>query len=414
MSTDASPPPQCVMFITTSSPMSNEEPFVQDEITELVRQGHRVIIVPMRQRHRVPNAAAIAHGLAPHVRSARLLDLRVLIGAAVTILRQPVSCGRALVEVIRTSGGRRNLITNLTSFPKALWTAGIARRARVAHVHAYWLAHAATAAMIVGRLNHVPWSGTGYRWDIDAASCFQPKFCSAAFLRCADEFGETLLRAANERYGTSVPIHLVRTGVEVPDRSEWDSVPVDTTTICCAGAFVEKKGQALLIRALAALRTAGDSARLDLFGEGRCEPELRELTRANDLTDLVTFRGTVPLDELRRVLRRRPILVLPSIITADGQQEGIPVVLVEAMANGAPLISTTTGSIADLVVPGTGLLVDPGDVASLAEALHSSIADAAASDARARRAYDRVRSEFSLGATSAALWRHICEAPVHA
>jgi colanic acid/amylovoran biosynthesis glycosyltransferase len=114
------------------------------------------------------------------------------------------------------------------------------------------------------------------------------------------------------------------------------------------------------------------------------------------------FHGGVPLAELQAFLREhRPTCVLPSIVAADGQVEGIPVTLVEAMANGAPVVSTRSGSIETLVVPGTGTLVDPGDEAALAAALLDVIAAPEAAHTRCLAAADRLLGEFDLEHTAA-------------
>ena len=107
------------------------------------------------------------------------------------------------------------------------------------------------------------------------------------------------------------------------------------------------------------------------------------------------MHGVAPLDGTRAFLReRRPIVVLPSIRADDGQEEGIPVVLIEAMANGCPVVSTRTGAIPDLVIDGCGWLVADRDPEALTRAL-TVVADDPAHTARiVNAAVRRVAGDF--------------------
>lgn len=391
-----------VLFVSGGAPHGNEEAFAQAEVTELLRAGHGVLIVPYRRRSRQPNRDALDSGLAARTIAEPLLGPRVVAGALAELATHPRSLARQLWRVVTGSRGRRNLAVNVLALPKAAWIARLVRRHEVTHLHAYWLSHTATAAMVASALTGVPYSASGYRWDIDVDNLLDLKFASSSFLRCADEVGQAGLLA----HPAAVPskVELVRTGVTL---APWDveGRPCDVRTWCCPGAFVEKKAQHLIVDALAALRPAVPGLSLELFGDGPLGPALREQVDALGLGDVVTFHGHVPLTELQRFLvERRPVCILPSIRTASGEMEGIPVSLVEAMAAGAPVVSTPTGSIEHLVRPGTGVLVEPGSADALARALRSLADDPAGTEAMAARARARVAEEFDLAVTSARLW----------
>ncbi|MBI4934932.1 MAG: glycosyltransferase family 4 protein [Actinobacteria bacterium] len=403
MTTNA-PEPAPTVFITASVPMSvSEEAFVQDELEAMRALGHPMVVVPIRRHCRSANAAAVSSGLASVTLGEQLLSLRVIAGALLTLARSPIAVTRALWALLLRSGGRRNLLNNLASTPKALWVAREVRRRRATHVHSYWLGHTATVAWIAHKVTGVPWSGTGYRWDIDAENLFAEKLPTAAFVRCADELGHARLRVALLAHGSKSPLVLIRTGVQMPAPPDWVSLPVSATVVCCVGAFVPKKAQDLLVRAFAPLRAEFSGAELHLFGEGDCEPIIRGEVERLGLGEAVVFHGTVPLDELRSFLSGRPVTVLPSIVTTDGQQEGIPVTLIEAMAHGSPVVSTRTGSIPSLVTDGAGVLLEPGNVADITTALIAFARDPSAADQLARTAYRRVQEEFDLSVTAATL-----------
>jgi colanic acid/amylovoran biosynthesis glycosyltransferase len=392
-----------LLFVTASAPMTDsEEAFVQDELTEMLRRGEHLWVVPMRRHLPHANVAASNSGLSKRTIGHRLLEPVVIGGALLQFMRRPVAAVRVLCRVVVQAGGARNAATNLMSFPKALWLARLVRRKGISHIHSYWLAHTTTAAMVAGELAGCTWSASGFRWDIDANNCLSEKLRRACFIRVADEFGLRLIAARASDDGIEIPIELIRTGVAIP-AADFTTRPL-VREICCAGAFVEKKAQRIVVDAFASVYPTHSSARLHFFGDGELRHRVEQQVADLQLGHVVEFHGTVPLHELREYLQTRPITVLPSIVTAGGEQEGIAVVLIEAMANGSPVISTDTGAIAHLIAEGCGTLVVPGSASSLATAMSAALEqDAALADVQCVKAYERVMSEFSVTATAASL-----------
>jgi glycosyltransferase involved in cell wall biosynthesis len=402
-----------IAFVTSSVPFSTgEEVFVQDELAAMLSVHPDLVVVPAVLRRAEPNDASRASGLAERTIAVGLMSAPVLRGALQTLVRRPIRCvtivGRALVR----SGSLRNLAVNAASVPKALWLAGQLERVGVAHVHAYWLSHTATIAMIASDLAGITWSASGFRWDVAAANALGPKLSSARFVRVADSLAASELDVARPKVPGACPVELIRTGVAVPAVDLGASAPpVSTTVLCCPGAFVPKKGHLVLLRAIATLVVRHPELHLHLFGDGPLRAEITQSIADLGLGGHVTMHGTVPLDELRRFLADvRPVCVLPSIRAADGQVEGIPVSLVEAMALGSPVISTRSGSIAELVVAGTGLLVEPGDAGDLARAVERLVDDGRLAAELAAAAHARVMDEFEIARTSTVLVRRCLDA----
>ncbi|MGO4257752.1 glycosyltransferase [Marmoricola sp. RAF53] len=385
-----------LLAITGRSPFSTtEEAFVQDELETMVRHHVDLVVVPTRMATRTPNSGSVTSGLIDHVVAEPLFSPRVLLGAVRTVLRHPVASVRAVTEALVDAGSRRNLAANLISVPKALWLAGYVRTVGATHVHAYWFAHQATIAMIVGRIAGVPWSATGFRWDIDAGNALDAKIRRAAFLRVADELGERILRervASSDRPDS--PVHLIRTGVAMsPPVPSFDGA--DLPVLAFPGGFVEKKGHRYLAEALRTWADDGRAFELHLFGDGPLRGDLENRFESAGIRGRTTFHGAVELEVLRTFLReRQPIVVLPSIRADDGQEEGIPVSLVEGMANSCPVVSTRTGSIPDLVLDGCGWLVPERDPDALRGALEDVLSRPAHTAEVLLRARDRVAGEF--------------------
>jgi glycosyltransferase involved in cell wall biosynthesis len=131
---------------------------------------------------------------------------------------------------------------------------------------------------------------------------------------------------------------------------------------------VERKGVAHLIEAIARLGSPGP--RLEIVGEGPERPSLEALAGRLGVADRVVFRGKIPPEELQASYARAAVCVLPSVLDARGDTEGLGVVLLEAMNHGTPVIASRVGGIPDIVEDGvSGLLVPPGDADALAAAV---------------------------------------------
>lgn len=167
-------------------------------------------------------------------------------------------------------------------------------------------------------------------------------------------------------------IHVQRMGVNLsalPVAANPGSGPLRLVGL---GRFVEKKGHAFTVRALAAARARRPDLdlRLDLGGDGPLLAEVQAEAAALGVAQAVIFHGAVSHAEALRLIGEGNVFILPSVTAADGDMEGIPVVLMEAMALGRPAISTLHSGIPELVLDGrTGLLAPERDVGALADAI---------------------------------------------
>jgi glycosyltransferase involved in cell wall biosynthesis len=141
------------------------------------------------------------------------------------------------------------------------------------------------------------------------------------------------------------------------------------------GRLVERKGVAHLIEALGQLKNQ-NRTQLVVVGEGPERPRLEARARELGLSDRVVFRGRISDAELRRAYEMADVFVLPAVLDARGDTEGLGVVLLEAMNYGVPVIASRIGGIVDIVTDNeTGILVPPGDAAALAGALQALLVD---------------------------------------
>jgi glycosyltransferase involved in cell wall biosynthesis len=191
-------------------------------------------------------------------------------------------------------------------------------------------------------------------------------------LCCYEEARDHMLRLA----GGQTPVALVHHGVELPSnpvRSERNP-PV----VLAVGRLVEKKGYPTLLAAAALLRDEGLSVEVRITGDGPEWASLQRQVTELDLGDWVRFIGPLTSEELEREYAAASVFVLPCQTTPDGNRDGIPNTLVEAMARALPVVSTTLASVAEAVDHDQhGLLVPQRDPRALAQAISRLLADPA-------------------------------------
>jgi colanic acid/amylovoran biosynthesis glycosyltransferase len=217
----------------------------------------------------------------------------------------------------------------------------------------------------------------------------------------------TLVLVRSESLGRAVvdlgcdpeKIEIQRTGIPleefpfreraVPKNGEWQFVQ--------AGRLIEKKGLPVTLRAFSAFLKQYPNATLTIAGEGPLLPELQKFARELGVTDRVSFTGFISQEQLREVYYRSHIFLHPSQTGRDGNQEGIPNSMLEAMATGLPVFATEHGGIPEAIENGvSGVLVPERDDEALARALLNAAQDPGFLPCIALAGADAVRKKFDL------------------
>jgi len=300
------------------------------------------------------------------------------------------------------------LLKNCAVVPKALWLAGQARHLGVNHIHAQWAATSATCAMIASIVADLPWTMTAHRWDIREDNLIGEKMRRARGVRAISRMGAEALSTVCPSRASIVRVG--RVGVKVPAVAAPMRADRKELVLLTTANLVEVKGHSYLLEALALVRRRGFDVRVEFAGDGQLRKPLAEHSQRLGLGNVVTFLGVVPHEALLSdlVSGRWDAVVLPSIRTEDGEEEGIPVALMEAMAAGVPIIATRTGAIGELVDEGAGILVPEREPHAIQEAIASlydlGVAARIASAGRARIAH-----EYEVSRTARALMAMINE-----
>lgn len=170
------------------------------------------------------------------------------------------------------------------------------------------------------------------------------------------------------------------------------------------GRLIEKKGFTHLVEACRILGGEGVAARYLIIGEGPERDALLAQSRATGLEGQIELAGALPQEAVLAAMRRATAIVLPCVISASGDRDGLPTVLLEALAAGLPAISTTTTGIPEIIDHGrTGLLVPPADPPRLARAMREILTDPELAARLRREGRAKAEREFDLRTNVAVL-----------
>ncbi|MHB9153633.1 MAG: glycosyltransferase family 4 protein [Spirochaetales bacterium] len=369
-----------LLVVSSSLPRGSGEAFLIPEILELKLRGHNVCLVPINPKGgHVHTEGALLEGVSI-IRP--VLDFGIAGEAFIAFLMHPMRCISVLGTIFRESRNTTILFKNLAIVPKGLWLSRIVQKRGVEHIHAYWAAVASTMAMVAAAVADISWSLTAYRWDIAENNLLAEKSRRASFLRVADRNGVAEMRNYADPKGSKV--YLIHSGAAVTSNADIQesSVPMpqniperhglgDPFTIVLPAMFVEKKGHRYLVQALAILASRDISYRCIFVGDGPLRDDTEKKLEKLNIKRFCVFTGAISHKALLALMLPSScdLVVLPSIETDDGEKEGIPMSLIEAMAQGTCVISTSTGGIPELLENGAGILVPQKDPEALAGAI---------------------------------------------
>ncbi|MGH7202007.1 MAG: glycosyltransferase, partial [Planctomycetaceae bacterium] len=385
------------------------ETFVLNEMQAVEREGWEVVICPL-QRERT----SVMHPDAePYVRRAwftPLLSWRFLGSHLRYLRRKPRVYLSTLWTLLRANfGSLRYFAGAVAFFPKAVHLARLLERGVVEHVHAHFASHPAMAALVIHRLTDIPFSFTAHGSDLHRdRHMLREKVAEASAVVAISRYNRNvILDECGEKYagkvvvihcGVDVSVFQPRSGPTPFDRGDG---PLN---VLCIGSLHEVKGQTHLIDACRRLRERGVEFTCHLVGDGPDRKRLQWQIERAGLTERVHLHGGQPREQVRRRLQSADVLAAPSVPSRDGRREGIPVVLMEAMASGVPVVASDLSGIPELAEHGTtGLLIPPGDSAALTDALRRLHDDAELRQALARNGRRRVEERFDLYQNARAL-----------
>lgn len=367
--------------------------FILREVAALRAQGLEILTCSVRrtspQHHRGPAERAEAQTTFVVLDAAR--RPAHLLNTQVKALKKPVLYLKTLRRAWSMRGpGLRAAAYQIFYFLEATVLARHLKDRGVTHLHSHFAQASGTVALLAARLAGIPFSFTLHGpadftdpklWRLDA------KIRDAVFVACISHFcrSQAMLASPVDDWGK---LHVVHCGVE-PAR--YDVLPAQGQGLLFVGRLTAAKGVPVLIEAMARIRAVHPAAHLTLIGDGPDRGALQDRVTRLGLAGAVRFAGYQSQDEVAAALAQAAVFVLPSFA------EGVPVVLMEAMAARRPVVATRIAGIPELVDDGvSGRIVPPGDAAALAQAVCDilSAPDCAARMGAAGRT--RVETEFDI------------------
>jgi colanic acid/amylovoran biosynthesis glycosyltransferase len=345
--------------------------FIRREILALERQGHQVFRVSIR------GWDDPQHGNEDQLELAR--TRYVLRGGAMPLIfaflrilvTQPMRLMKVIGLVWRVSRqADRPLLFHIIYLFEACLIVSWLRAEKSEHLHAHFGTNSAVVAMLVHELGGPRWSFTAHgpeEFDRAKFIALPEKIRRADFVVGVSSFGRSQL-FRNVSHDHWQKIHVVHCGIEPAFYVAAQKQPGSQNRLICVGRLCEQKGQLLLIEAARQLSERGTKFELVLAGDGEMRGEIEALIARYKLQNMVRITGWISSDQVRDEILAARALVLPSFA------EGLPVVIMEAMSLGRPVISTYVAGIPELI--GTnqhGWLVPAGDIEALASAMQACL-----------------------------------------
>jgi len=386
-----------VAYIMSAFPALTET-FILYEILAMQKLGIAIQLYPLRRLKEDVVHPEVAQ-ISGQVHHRPFISPAIVRAQLHFVGQRPLAYFKVLFEVLKGTFGSANFFFGAAAiFPKAVLFAYEMEKQKINHVHAHFATHPAVAALIVHRLTGIPFSFTAHGSDLHVERrMLDRKVEAAAFAVTISSFNkEIMVKECGEQ--ARGKIHIVHCGVD-PDEFPYPTVRKnrDRFQIVCVAAFKDVKGHTYLVEACRILQERGVDFACHLVGEGELRSKIEEQIAQVGLQNKVILHGARPRSEIVSMLAQSDVLALASVPTPRGKREGIPVVLMEGMASGLPVVASRLSGIPELVEDGrSGFLVPPGDSLALADALQRLRDNSHLRQQMGQAGRDKVTREFNL------------------
>ena len=390
------------------------ETFILNEIRAMERLGADLHIFSLLSPEPPPHHPMVAEVAAPiySVHLDGLAEILELARAhadsfAASPLRYLKALGRALIWSMHSS----RPLSTWRQFIRAGFVATTCRRNGIRHMHAHFANAPTAVAQFASLMSGIPFSFTAHAKDLYLTSehAIRRRAAAAEFVVTCTSYNVQYLESIAGVHAAK--FHLVYHGVDLSvfrTRPVVGAASIKPPLILSVGRLVAKKGHDDLITACAILRAKDVEFKCQIVGEGPLRAELQAQIEAAGLSGNVTLEGAMTHAKLIALYAEAEIFALSPRIADDGDRDGIPNVIAEAMAIGVPVITTAVSGIPELVRhQRTGLLVPPNNPPALAEAMLSGLLNRSMAASLAQAARTLLEQEFDLWSTTRRLHKLI-------
>lgn len=266
---------------------------------------------------------------------------------------------------------------------------------KVTHIHTHFAWEQVDYLRYIHRLTGISFSITLHANDIYVdAERLSEKISDAAFVITISKYNrDYLIKNIGVNPGK---VHIVHCGVALDQFKFSQAQTREAPVILSIGRMVEKKGFDVLLHALAILKERGVHFSARILGDGPLRGQLETLSRKLHLAETVLFTGALDSVEVRQEMESCNLFALACKPASDGDRDGIPVVLMEAMAIGRPVVSTRFSGIPELVKKGCGLLAEQDDAEDFASCLATVLQNPHLCSTIAKKGRQIIEQDFSL------------------
>ena len=395
------------------------ETFILNEIRAMERLGENLHIFSLLPPEPPPHHPAVGEVLAPVHAPATGFAAKtaaVLRAHAAVLSRNPLRYARALGAATRWSLTSRKPLSLWRQFARAGIVADACRGSGIRHIHAHFANAPTTVAHLASLMSGIPFSFTAHAKDIylTRPEVIRRHLAAAQFTATCTGYNAAHLRQIAPSIDPR-KIRLIYHGIDLESfNAAADAIPQtharERPLILSVGRLVPKKGHEDLIAACARLRDEEIDFRCVIVGSGPLHEALAAAIYRHGLEDVVSLHGAMTHRDLIGLYRQASLFVLAPRIADDGDRDGIPNVIAEAMAVGVPVVATDISGIPELVRHEvTGLLAPSRDPAAIASAMTRLLVDRTLARAVAAGARALLWRDFNLWDTTRDL-RHLMSA----
>ncbi len=333
--------------------------------------------------------------------------ITISLKAIVTFIKSPVINTSILFSLIKTLYPHPlSLLKSIYTWWLSLGMVNDIKSLNINHIHAHWATYPSTSALIIAKNTKIPFSFTSHAHDIFLEDhMLRRKISESKFSVTISNYNKARL-SSQLMMDIENKMHVIHCGIDINTYRFIDS-DREANTIIAVGRLDYIKGFSVLIEACKLYKSKNSLFNCKIIGNGPLKNELQTQINKNSLSEHVQLVGVMPQEQIKKLLSKSTLFVLPSVVTKSGDMDGIPVALMEAMATGLPVISTTVSGIPELIENKiNGLIVEPENPEALAHAIEQ-ILDSKMSKEYSTKARKTIETDFSIKTESTKLYKLI-------
>ncbi|MEY8590224.1 glycosyltransferase family 4 protein [Butyricimonas hominis] len=387
-----------VIYVTSACPYGKGEVWGIREIISLKEAGVEVVVVPRSLKGK-QIVYRDAHKILNDILAVSLLDPKAICYFLGRCFSTPVSVFKTLKWIVGYADSFTWLVKALVVTPKSYFVARRLRGKEISHIHAFSSTSVSVVAYILSTELHVPWSITFHSsWKIDDKyKSISTQLASVKFVRAiSTEVQNTLDCFTSYRFSDKLKVVHIGVDCETLGNKQIECNR-GIFRICTVGGLNSWKGIDISLQAIKELIDRGkDHFQWFFYGDGPLKESLMEMSIRLNIEKYAVFAGSIDNASIISSYQNGDIdLYVQNSICRDGVYEGIPVSIMEAMANGIPVIASDCGGTKELVDSESGTLIEQGNPIMTAEEIIRYMGDHEYRRRQRERALGKVKKEFN-------------------